>query len=95
MGQFLAPQRMRMWVAVVIVAMVGLLSAVSLAGSQTKVLSLETAIELALTNHPSVDTAGLSKLSKELAVARRSAAYSPRLSTSLKPVDLTVRDKET
>ena len=83
-----------MWGVMVIVAMVGLLSAVSLAASQTNVLSLDTAIELALANHPSVGTAALSRLSKELAVDRRSAAYSPRLSTSLKPVSLTVRDRE-
>lgn len=59
-----------------------------------EVLSLSEALACALQEHPTVDTAQAERESKELTLARRSAVYAPRLSTSFKPLAFSVRQHE-
>lgn len=98
-GKSLTPWRlarqMFVWIAVIVITVMGVSSPSSLASTHVQTLSLKAAIDLALTNHPSIEKAALSRLSKELAVDKRLVTYNPRLSTSIRPLSLNVRDTET
>lgn len=90
----------RIWLlligVVIVLLSVVVTSAVSQAEphDQIKVLSLEEALTRALQEHPTVDTAQGERDSKELTLARRSAMYAPRLSTSFKPLSVSIRQQE-
>lgn len=59
-----------------------------------QVLGLDEALTRALKDHPAVDKAQFDRDSKELALAKRNAVYTPRLSASFKPLTLSVREQE-
>ena len=98
-GQSLVPQRLArrifIWIAIMAITVIGVSSTSSFASPQVQTLSLEAAMDLALANHPSIEKAALGRLSKELAVDKRLTTYGPRLSTSIRPVSLVVKDNET
>jgi outer membrane protein TolC len=59
-----------------------------------QVLGLDEALTRALQEHPTVGRAQFDRDSKELVLAKRKAVYNPRLSASLKPLSLSVREQE-
>lgn len=89
--------RARLWltVAMGLLCMITI-TAVSRArpNDSMEILSLDAALARALEKHPTIDSARSTLESSELAVARRSAAYSPTLSASGRPLSLSVKQDE-
>jgi outer membrane protein TolC len=88
----------RIWLWLTIIGLSGVIAipAVSQAEPNVgiQVLALDEALTRALKDHPTVDKAQFDRDSKELALAKRNAVYTPRLSASLKPLTLSVREQE-
>lgn len=83
---------------IVVIALSGVMSISAVSGAKPhdgiNVLGLDEALTRALEKHPTVDTVQAERESKELMLARRSAVYGPRLSTSFRPLTFSVKQRE-